>query len=55
MSLDFLPVVLGIYLLILVAFIIWESFVMADEKKKRQREGITDYYDNPIEKNDRAD
>jgi hypothetical protein len=54
MSFDFLPIVLGFYLLILLAFVVWESFVMTDEKKKRQREGITDYYDNPIEKNDRA-
>jgi hypothetical protein len=54
MSFDFLPIVLGFYLLILLAFVVWESFVMADEKKKRQRRGLTDYYDNPIEKNDRA-
>ena len=55
MSLDFLPILFGLYILILFAFIVWESCVMADEKKRRQREGITDYYDNPIEKNDRAD
>jgi hypothetical protein len=54
MSFDFLPILFGLYILILFAFIVWESFVMADEKKRRQREGITDYYDNPIEKNDRA-
>ncbi len=52
MYLDFLPIVVGIYLLILLGFIVWESFVMTDEKKERQRKGITDYYDNPIEKND---
>jgi hypothetical protein len=54
MSFDFLPILFGLYILILFAFIVWESFVMSDEKKRRQREGITDYYDNPIEKNDRA-
>jgi hypothetical protein len=54
MSLDFLPILFGLYLLILVAFIVWESFVMTEYKKDRQRKGLTDYYDNPIEKNDRA-
>jgi hypothetical protein len=55
MSFDFLPVILGIYLLILAGYFLWESFVLTDEKKERQRQGLTDYYDNPIEKNDRAD
>lgn len=26
------------------------SCVMVEEKKERQRRGLTDYYDNPIEK-----
>lgn len=53
---DFLPLVLGIYLIILAGYFIWESAVMIEEKKDRQRKGLTDYYDNPIEeKNARAD
>ena len=29
----------------------YESCRMVDEKKQRQRKGLTDYYDNPIKKN----
>lgn len=34
--------------------VVWESCRMIDEKKQRQRKGLTDYYDNPIKKNKRA-
>jgi hypothetical protein len=27
-----------------------ESAVMVQDKKERQQKGLTDYYDNPIEK-----
>lgn len=50
MSLDFLPIVVGIYLLILVGYFVLESANMIQDKKDRQRKGLTDYYDNPIEK-----
>lgn len=33
------------------AWAVWQSVLMVDEKKQRRRNGITDYYDNPIEKN----
>jgi len=28
----------------------YESCLMIEEKKQRQRKGLTDYYDNPIDK-----
>lgn len=49
--LDFVMYVFSFNVLVLFAFIVWESFVMADEKKERQCKGLTYYYDNPIEKN----
>lgn len=56
MSLEFLPIIIGIYFLILVGYFVWDSAVMIQEKKERQRKGLTDYYDNPIEeKNARVD
>jgi hypothetical protein len=33
-----------------LGWIVWESSKMIDEKKQRQRKGLTDYYDNPIKK-----
>jgi Na+-transporting methylmalonyl-CoA/oxaloacetate decarboxylase gamma subunit len=42
----------GFALLVLavLAVVVWESSKMIGEKKERQRKGITDYYDNPIKK-----
>ena len=31
-------------------YCVYLSCVMVEEKKERQRRGLTDYYDNPIEK-----
>ena len=31
-------------------YFVYLSCVMVEEKKERQRRGLTDYYDNPIEK-----
>lgn len=47
---DALPLVLGIYLIILVGYFVWDSAVMIQEKKDRQHNGLTDYYDEPIKK-----
>lgn len=33
--------------LILGSLFVWESSMMIEEKKERQRKGLTDYYDNP--------
>lgn len=33
------------------SWVVWESSKMIDEKNKRRRAGLTDYYDNPIERN----
>lgn len=42
--------ILGILLVIGAGFFAYMSSVLVSEKKARQRAGITDYYDNPIEK-----
>jgi hypothetical protein len=49
----FLEIVQGILItvsLVLLLIAILESSKMISEKKKRQRMGLTDYYDRPIEK-----
>jgi hypothetical protein len=33
-----------------MGWIVWESSVIIDERKKRYRAGTHDYYDNPIKK-----
>lgn len=48
--LNFIIYVFGFYVLVLVAFVVWESSIMIQDKKNRQRRGTTDYYDNTIEK-----
>ena len=42
----------AVILVILLAWLVWESSKMISEKKERQRKGISDYYDNPIKKKD---
>lgn len=38
-------VILGFALLVVVT-----SSILVEERKERRRKGLTDYYDNPIEK-----
>lgn len=45
-------VILGIPVLIIIAVFVWESSNMISEKRERQRNRETDYYDNPIKKKD---
>ena len=40
----------AIVILIIMAWVVWESSKMISEKKERQRKGLTDYYDMPIKK-----
>jgi len=35
---------------VVAGYVVYLSCVMVEEKKERQRRGLTDYYDNPIEK-----
>lgn len=42
----------GFALTIILGIFVWESTNMVEEKKQRRRKGLTDYYDNPIGKND---
>ena len=43
-------IIVGSVLLIAMAWIVWESSVMLEERKARYRAGTHDYYDNPIKK-----
>lgn len=49
--LDFVMYVFGFYVLVLFVFVVWESSIMIQDKKDRQRRGTTDYYDNTIKNN----
>jgi hypothetical protein len=53
---EFIQIILGyIFGFIIIAgmaWVVWESSVMIEEKKERQRKGLTDYYDMPIKKKD---
>ena len=42
----------ALLILIFLGFLVWESSKMIQEKKERQRKGISDYYDSPIKKED---
>lgn len=50
MAIDIIPHTIALLILILLGFLVWESSKMIQEKKERQRKGISDYYDNPIKK-----
>lgn len=47
---EILNIIAGIVLVVLVAYGSIVSSIMVSEKKERQRKGLTDYYDNPINK-----
>lgn len=40
----------GLVIVTIFGWIVWESSVMIDEKKQRRHKGLTDYYDNPVRK-----
>lgn len=50
MAIDIIPHTIALLILIFLGFLVWESSKMIQEKKERQRKGISDYYDNPIKK-----
>ena len=50
LMLDFIQGFMAVIILIIMAWVVWETSKMIDEKKQRQRKGLTDYYDNPIKK-----
>ena len=47
---EILQYIVGTILLAGMAWVVWESSVMLEERKARYRAGTHDYYDNPIEK-----
>lgn len=47
---DITNALMGIGVLLFMLAIVIESSKMISEKKERQRKGLTDYYDNPINK-----
>ena len=50
MVIDIIQHASALLILIFLGFLVWESSKMIQEKKERQRKGISDYYDNPIKK-----
>jgi Na+-transporting methylmalonyl-CoA/oxaloacetate decarboxylase gamma subunit len=50
MLLDIIQHGFALLVLAVLALVVWESSKMISEKKERQRKGLTDYYDNPIKK-----
>ena len=49
--LEFIQGFIAIIFLIIMSWIVLESTMIIEEKKQRQRKGLTDYYDNPIKQN----
>ena len=49
---EIIQMILGFIIIAGMAWVVWESSVMIEEKKERQRKGLTDYYDMPIKKKD---
>ena len=47
---DLINNLFAIIILAVTTVIVWQSTLMIQEKKERQRKGLTDYYDNPINK-----
>jgi hypothetical protein len=47
-----LEIIIGLFILVPMAWVCWESTVMISERKARYRAGTHDYYDNPIVKDD---
>lgn len=48
-----IEIIFGIALIAGMFWIVLEQSKMISEKKERQRKGLTDYYDNPIKKEDK--
>jgi len=42
--------IIGLIILFIMSWIVWESSVIIEERKARYRAGTHDYYDNPIKK-----
>ena len=49
---DIINYITGIAILAGMFWVVWIQCVMIEEKKERQRKGLTDYYDMPIKKDD---
>ena len=45
--------IFAVVLLAFMTYVAYQSSVMVSEKKERQRKGLTDYYDNPITKDNK--
>lgn len=47
---DFILLCLGVVIIIFVFYFLLETYEITEEKRQRYRDGITDYYDEPIKK-----
>ena len=45
-----MEIVAGLIVCLFLLWVLIESSNIIEEKKQRQRKGLTDYYDNPIKK-----
>lgn len=50
MTVDLINNLFAVIILAVMTVIVWQSTVIIQEKKERQRKGLTDYYDNPIDR-----
>ena len=47
---NFLGYFIALCMVWVLGYVLWQSTMIIEEKKERQRKGLTDYYDNPIKK-----
>jgi len=47
--------IVGILIIVLMFWMVWESTLAISERKERYRAGTHDYYDNPINQKDITD
>jgi len=50
MTNEVIELIFGIGITLFMTAVVWQSIVMIQEKKDRQRRGLSDYYDNPVKK-----
>lgn len=50
MIFEYIMDIIGLIILFVMGWIVWESNVIISERKARFRAGTHDYYDNPIKK-----
>ena len=52
---DILQTIFSLLFIVGGVYFVYQSAMLIQDKKDRQKAGLTDYYDNPIEKKDEND